>query len=170
MENPMKIVVNMLALLLLSTSFCWAAEYDLQVEQKGAELFKLTDQDVYVLTQYCFVDVGATGAHLDFVNGSGTITFKNVANNNETSCDVIGVYGKSPMAPGSYRVVISRSDDNWYSVADKQAAVLTSNCLASAESIEAGVVMAEDGSGTLTIAEEECAVVGLYAPIAENQE
>jgi hypothetical protein len=169
MENTMKIVVSMLSLLLLSVPFCLAAEYDLQVEQRGAELFKLTDQDVYVLTRYCFVDVGETGAHLSVENGSGTIKFKHENNENETSCEVIGVYGKSPLESGSYTVMITRTDDNWYSVQDKQAAVLTSNCLASAESEQALVVMAEDGSGTISIADEQCEVVGIYTPVVESQ-
>lgn len=165
----MKIVVGML-LLLVSSSFCLAAEYDLQVEQKGAELFKLSDQDVYVLTQYCFVDVGVTSAHLNIESGSGTISFQNAANDNETHCDVIGVYGKSPLEPGDYTVVVSKSDDDWYSVDGKEAAALTSNCLASAESVEAKMVMAEDGSGTITIGDEECALSGIYSPVVENQE
>lgn len=165
----MKIFVSLL-LLLVSSSFCLAAEYDLQVEQKGAELFKLSDQDVYVLTQYCFVDVGIVEAHLNIEDGSGTMRFQNAANDNETLCDVVGVYGKSQLEPGNYNVVISKTDDDWYSVAGKEAAVLTENCLESAESTEAKVVMAEDGGGIITIADEECAVIGIYTPVADNQE
>jgi hypothetical protein len=160
----MKMLMVMLALL-SSASFGFAAEYDLQIEQQGAELFKITNQDVYIWTQYCFVDVGTTEVHLNLEDGRGEIKFIDT----QTRCDVQGVYGKSPLEGGDYTLVLTRADDNWYSIDDKQAAVLTVDCLASAESLETKVIMTDDG-GTAFFPDEECSVLGVYTPVVENQE
>ncbi len=160
----MKILLRLFLLVILLVTPVFAGEYKMTVIQQGANLFKMSDQDNYIRTSYCLVDVGTSEALLSIQGSSGKIRFSK----NETSCDVQTLYGKSSLAANEYRIVVTRADDNWYTIDGKEAALLTGSCLASADETEIRLIVEEDGSGTLRFEDEECSLQGVYTPVAEQ--
>ncbi len=160
----MNLMLKLILLVALTATPVFAGEYKITIVQQGANLFKMSDQDTYIWTSYCFVDVGTSEALLSIQGSSGKIRFSN----NETSCDVQMLYGKSSLAADEYRIVVTRADDNWYTVDGKEAALLTGSCLASAEGTEIRLIVEEDGTGTLKFEDEECSLEGIYTPVTEQ--
>ena len=153
-------------LLLLACATGVAQDYSLSVEQRGANLFKVVGQEIYLQTRYCYVEAGTAEVQLELdEDGGGRIAFKAL----ERSCDVAAAYAKSSLDAREYPVTVSRVDSNWYALDGEAAMLLTDGCLSQVSGAAARLNMTSDGSGMLTIADaEECRVEAIYAPLARD--
>ena len=142
---------------LFSVTVC-AEEYEINVVQKGGNLFWEAEQELFIQTEYCFVDVGTTQARLQMESESGILIFSE-----KSRCAIKGLFGKSELAEGTYTLDVTREDDNWYVIDGKNAALNTENCLAAADGSRATLTIDAAGGGVMSVENEECSIAGIYS-------
>ena len=155
----MKLWLGM-AVVLLSFTPVGAEDFELNVVRAGANLYEVPAEDLYVQTEYCFEVEENASVLLRLEDTEKKMIFPD----SEAQCDVMLVYGRSTLEPGSYKLTLTRVDDNWYGLDGDEAALKTSGCLSLVEQADAQLEMKEDGTGVLSIpsVDEECQVEGIY--------
>ena len=151
-----------LSLLLASTSFGAIADnYEINVTRKGSNLYKVTGENIFIHTRYCYEYVYYEESFLRMNGYSGEIIFTNSGD----KCNVKAVYGPSEQEAGNYSVTINREDDDWYEIWGEGIYIKTSACLSLALAEDAVLVLSAEGYGTLYVEDDECAVEGIYSRI-----
>ena len=156
----MIMAVVLLAFLMTSSSV-FALEYQVNVVQKGGNLYWAATEKMYIQTEYCFESADPAVLLLRIDGDSGEITFTESGR----KCDVKMIYGQAQLEAGKYSIKVSRDDDNWYGIVGKNMALNTSGCLSLVDDMQASLQMNADGTGILSIpdADEKCAVEGVYS-------
>lgn len=159
----MKRIVMLLFLVPLFVVTVSAEEYELRVERSGSNLFYLASENLYIQTEYCFSAQGALDVLLLVDGHAGEMKFIT----DGSTCRVIGYYGKATLDAGTYPLRISRDDDDWYRIIDKDSALKTSGCLTQVEDVAATMILTEEGSGTLIIpaTDEQCAITSVFTRV-----
>ena len=147
-----------LLLSIIIPSVSVAEEYAITVTQVGGNLFWEPEREIYIQTEYCFVDIGTKEVVLNIVDEAGSLIISD-----KTSCEIKNIFGKAQLEAGAYTITVSREDDNWYTIDGQEAALNTEGCLGSVENVAAELTVEENGSGTLKLADEECSVKGIYS-------
>lgn len=157
----MKNVAMALLVLLMISSPAFAVEYEVNVVQKGGNLYWAETEQMYIQTEYCFESAEAAVVLLRMDGDSGEITFKNSGG----KCDVKMIYGQTELETGRYPIRVTREDDDWYGIVGKSMALNTNGCLTLVDNMQASLQMNEDGTAILSIpeADEECTVEGVYS-------
>jgi len=157
----MKNMAMVLFVLLMISSPAFAVEYEVNIVQKGGNLYWAETEQMYIQTAYCFESAEAAVALLRMDGDSGEITFKKSGG----KCDVKMIYGQTELEPGKYPIRVTRDDDDWYGIVGKNMALNTNGCLTLVDNMQASLQMNEDGTATLSIpdADEECTVEGVYS-------
>lgn len=150
-------------LLLLSTGFASAADYDVTVTRKDSNLYKVAGKDLYIQTRYCYEYVYSEDSLLRMSGNTGKIVFLDEG----SSCDVKGVYGDADPSPGKYSVTVNREDDDWYEIWGTDSFVKTSMCLNLALGEAAILKVSAGGYGTLIFVDDgdSCSVEGVYSKL-----
>ena len=156
------LVMVILVLLIFANPVC-AEEYEISVTQVGENLFWEPEQEVFIQTEYCFVDLGSAKVLLQANGYSGLLVISE-----KTRCDVKNFFGKTQLDPGKYSITVTREDENWYAIEGKSAALNTSDCRALIKSAPAELLIDENATAKLTFANETCQVKGIYSKIEVN--
>ncbi len=153
---------SMYILLLLGiayhTDICFADNYRVNVTRKSSNIYKVTNEDIYIETKYCYEYVYYADALLKMNDYTGEIIFLD----QETKCDVKSVYGSLEIEPGTYDVNVTRINDDWYEVDGTGVFLRTSMCLNLALGEEAILKIYSGRTGKLYFADDECQVEGVY--------
>ncbi|RLB69787.1 MAG: hypothetical protein DRH07_09980 [Deltaproteobacteria bacterium] len=157
----MKIAVMVFLAILLSTVPLFAVEYQIDVVRQGGNLYWAETEKMYIQTEYCVENSDSAAVTLQMDGDRGDMTFKESGGR----CDVKMIYGQTQLEAGEYLIKVSREDDDWYKIVDKQMALNTDGCFSLVDNKEASLQINEDGTGTLSLheADEKCAVKGVYS-------
>lgn len=157
----MKILAVVFGAILITSSSVFAVEYQVNVMQKGGNLYWAATEKMVIQTEYCFESADPAVLLLRMDGDRGEITFTESGR----KCDVKMIYGQTQLEAGKYAIKVSRDDDNWYGIVGKNMALNTNGCLSLVDDMQASLQMNADGTGTLSIpdADEECAVEGVYS-------
>lgn len=157
----MKAVIFMLTgLLLMLSGHVAAGEVEVKVTRIEADQYKVVDDDLYLLTEYCFEMVDNETVLLRLEEGPARIVFPK----QKSTCDIKTVYGRTRLDPGSYTLNVTRIEAGWYAVVGKGAVFRTDGCYGLADNSAARAIVADEGSGVLLMPslEEECRIEGVY--------
>lgn len=110
--------------LIFCGAFALAEDYEVSVTREDSDLYKLTSEDIIIVTQYCYEYVYFKDALLSMSGQSGEIFF-----DENSSCRVQGAYGANDLDAGNYSVQVSRESANWYSIYGTDLYIQTRLCL-----------------------------------------
>ena len=145
--------------LIFCGAFALADDYDVNVTREDSDLYKLTGEDVIIVTQFCFEFVYYADSLLRMSGQSGDIFF-----DNGSSCRVRGAYGATDLDAGNYSVQVSRESTNWYSIYGTDFYLQTRLCLELALADDSVLQVGGMGVGTLLFSDgSTCDVQKVYS-------
>lgn len=145
----------------LLSSRVFADVYELNVTREDQNIYKVLGSNTIIQTKYCYEYSYGEDAILDASGNHGQLIFKNSGN----KCDIKAIYQESSLKPGTYKVFISREEDNWYSIMGSDTYIKTSICLSLALGEKAYLSVSGRGYGNLSINQDECMVEGIYSKV-----
>ncbi|MGM3172511.1 hypothetical protein [Dickeya lacustris] len=157
--HPIKSIFILLAIFVSSLSL--AETYEISVTRKDSNIYRIDGKNIIVQTKYCYVYAYSENAYLR----TNAYDEKLIFVDSHDSCDVSGVYGKSNMKNGAYKVKVSHENDNWYSIWGTDYFIQTSMCIELALSDDA--ILKTQGLGGELIFENgnNCTVENVYSKI-----
>jgi hypothetical protein len=162
MNTSARLIITVL--LILSSVPAFAGDYRVSVTRKGSNLYKVTGEDVYILTRLCYEYVYYADAILSLNGSTGELRFLN----ERRTCGVKAAYGPADIRPGRYSVVIAWESDDWYSVSGAETFIKTSLCLSLALGEEVVMEVVRGGGGRLYFQDgNECSIEGLYVRLKD---
>ena len=173
---PMKVIqlilesiyLSQLLLFICCLNFAYANDYLVDVKRSEQNLYKIIGKNIFIKTNHCYEYTYGEKAILRSNGYNGELIFiDNIYNHEKTRCNVQGVYGKVDIDDGSYRIIVSREDDNLYTSYNFDGLIKTDMCLSLALGEEATLVM-KSNVGFLYIGIEGCIVEGIYKKIKLN--
>lgn len=150
--------------MIIACSFVCSAvadDYQVSVTRKGANLYKVDGQQIFIRTNYCYEYAYGEEAILKAAGSTGDLTF--VGSKDE--CPVKAMLGVSQQAPGKYQVEVTHEGDDWYEIFGQNLFVHTSGCFSMAMNEDAVLDLYPGGSGSLKTENEECSVDGVYSKL-----
>lgn len=157
MDTPRTLLAT---LMLLAAGAPLAGEYRVSVTREDRNLYRVDGEGLIIRTRYCYEYVYSEAAFLRTSYGTGKLTFLDA----EATCDVEGVYAEANLDGGSYRVDLTREDDDWYRVDLGDTYVQTSMCLQLALGEDALLEISAAGQGKAYFldSEDSCTVEAVY--------
>lgn len=157
-RHPIVTALASLAAFLLPLSAI-AETYELSVTRKGKNLYKVDGKNVLIHTRYCYEYTYGSDALLRMDGYGGKLHFLD----EDESCDVKAVYGRSEPKAGKYRVTINHDGDDWYEIGS-DLYVQTSLCLELALAEDGILEIRPGGFGKLHFldSEDSCTVEGVF--------
>lgn len=140
-----------------------AGNYELSVTRKGKNLYKVDGKNVLIHTRYCYEYTYGSDALLRMDGRTGKLHFLE----EDESCDVKAVYGRSEPKAGKFQVTINHEDDDWYEIAP-DVFVQTSLCLELALGEDGILEIRPGGFGKLHFLDSEnsCTVEGVFEKLS----
>ena len=154
-----KAIIGCAAASIVSTAY--AESYQVSVTRKGANLYKVDGQQIYIRTNYCYEYAYGESAILDAAGGSGDLKFLE----SKDECPVKAILGMSQQAPGKYQVEVTQEGDDWYEIFGQNLFVHTSGCFSMAMNENALLDLYTSTAGSLEMEGDECTVDGIYAKL-----
>lgn len=140
-----------------------AENYELPVTRKGKNLYKVDGKNVLIHTRYCYEYTYGSDALLRMDGRTGKLHFLE----EDESCDVKAVYGRSEHKTGKFQVTINHEDDDWYEIAP-DVFVQTSLCLELALGEDGILEIRPGGFGRLHFLDSEnsCTVEDVFEKLS----
>lgn len=154
-----KTIIAYAAAAMVSTAY--AQSYQVSVTRKGANLYKVDGQQIYIRTNYCYEYAYGGSAILEATGGTGDLKFLE----SKDECPVKAILGMSQQAPGKYQVEVTQEGDDWYEIFGQNLFVHTSDCFSMAMNENAILDLYASTAGSLEIEGDECTVDGIYAKL-----
>lgn len=151
-----------MAVLMFMSSSVNAGLYELNVTRKDQNIYQVLGNKTIIQTRYCYEYSYSADAILDTSVGHGQLIFKESGN----KCDIKAIFKEADLKQGTYEVVISRDDDNWYSIMGSDNYIKTSLCLSLALGEQAYLSVKAGGYGDISINQDECMVEGIYSKVS----
>lgn len=154
------LVIWMLGLFVIAPVVVQAGEIEAKVTRLNADQYKIVDDDLFLLTEYCFEMSDNEKVLLRLEEGRNQIVFPV----NDNTCDIKTVYGLTSLGEGTYTLTVTRIEEEWYAVDGKGVVFKTDGCYSLAENTQARAAIEADGGGELLMFEHEegCRIEGVY--------
>ena len=161
MKKLKLLYILLFVLVCLPHTVC-AENYDVYVTKKESNVYKVDNDDVIILTRFCYVNAYSGKGLLKSTGYSGEIVFTD----SQEKCFVKGVYGRSNSFHGNYEVQINRETDDWYAIVGKDNYIKTSKCLKMIPNQLSTITLNADGWGNLIFGDGKgCIVEGIYTQL-----
>jgi len=143
-----------------------AETYRLTVNQEGDNTYNATLEGMIVKTDRCDAHVHSEEVILETHGDGGTLKFPHSG----SECDVKGVFQKTKIDAGDFRVVVTRWDENWYWLHHSGLFVRTKQCENRAHRDGSKLTLKEQGTGKISFKKDrgDCTVEALYEQHAVN--
>ncbi len=136
-----------------------AKTFEVSTSRVDSNIYLIEGEDILIHTRLCKEKARNNGSVLRMQGHTGELEFTESG----SRCEVKAVYGLSEQDPGTYKVKISREDDNWYEIWKLEIYIKTDACPISALVDEALLTMNDGVTGTLVVREHKCKVEGVYS-------
>ncbi|MEO3691356.1 hypothetical protein [Roseateles paludis] len=156
------LLATLATLMSLQAAPALAENYEVNLNRKGSNVYKIDGKDIFIQTRYCYVYAYSEEAILKTSGYGGEVIFFD----SKDKCDVKAVFGLSKQEPGKYVVTVSLEDDGWYEVFGTNSYIKTSSCLSLALGEEAYLTISPSGFGRLRFEDgDDCMVEGVYTKL-----
>ena len=156
------LLATLATLMSLQAAPALAENYEVNLNRKGSNVYKIDGKDIFIQTRYCYVYAYSEEAILKTSGYGGEVIFFD----SKDKCDVKAVFGLSKQEPGKYVVTVSHEDDGWYEVFGTNSYIKTSSCLSLALGEEAYLTISPSGFGRLRFEDGvDCMVEGVYTKL-----
>jgi hypothetical protein len=157
--GAMRKLLSAMALVLATSATTGAAaadRYEVSLTRKDSNLYKVDGQPYWVQTRYCYI----YGYGEEAVLSAYEVVFLDDAE----KCDVKRILKEMQPSAGTYKVSLSREDDDLYSTVDG-IFVRTTMCLSLALGEDAILRLNGYGGGTVMFLDDDdrCNVEGVYS-------
>jgi hypothetical protein len=114
------LLTTLAALTSLQAAPALAENYEVNLNRKGSNVYKIDGKDIIIQTRYCYVYAYSEEAIFKTSGYGGEVIFFD----SKDKCDVKAVFGVSKQKPGKYVVTVSREDEIYDWFVDKENAAL----------------------------------------------
>ena len=139
-----------------------ADQYKVSVTREDSNIYRVVENNMYIITKYCYEYVYSEDAILDIVESAGSIKF--IDSDNE--CVVCDILEDANLNPGTYEIMVSRKEDNLYEVFGKNLIIKTFACYSFAIGQQTVFISSGGGFGSIYLDGQKHMVNGVYSRVA----